>query len=168
MRGCITKKLFNKIDAKMTYEFLGNVCSITERSGQSARGPWKMWEVLLEHDCTGQYPRRVVLNVWDENVANVVAICKGNNTQVRLAVSVDAREANGKWFNDLRAYRAEAVYAQPNYGYQQQPMMQHQGFVPPALPMPSQPYYQGNANVAAPNVQPMGGNGDMGNGAPPF
>lgn len=135
----------------MTYEFVGNVCSITERSGQSARGPWKMWEVLLEHDCTGQYPRRVVLNVWDENVANVVAICKGNNTQVRLAVSVDAREANGKWFNDLRAYRAEAVYAQPNYGYQQQQQI--------VQPMPSnQPY--GSKAVGCPQGQGNGSTAD--------
>lgn len=133
----------------MVYEFVGNVCGITERSGQSARGPWKMWEVLLEHDCTGQYPRRVVLNVWDENVANVVAICKGNNTQVRLAVTIDARESNGKWFNDLRAYRAEAVYAQPNYGYQQQYQQPMQGgqFVAPAAPAQPIPSYQSNGQI---------------------
>ena len=151
----------------MVYEFVGNVCGITERSGQSARGPWKMWEVLLEHDCTGQYPRRVVLNVWDENVANVVAICKGNNTQVRLAVTIDARESNGKWFNDLRAYRAEAVYAQPNYGYQQQQFapsagvyqQTHYGQQQIVQPMPSnQPY--GSKAVGCPQGQGNGSTAD--------
>lgn len=133
----------------MTYEFIGNILSFTEKSGHSSRGEWRMWEVVLEHDYTGQFPRRVVLNVWDENVQNIVAICSGNKSQIRMLVSVDAKEFNGKWFNDLRAYRAEPVYAQPNAGYQQQYQQPMQGgqFVAPAAPAQPIPSYQSNGQI---------------------
>lgn len=130
----------------MIYEFIGNIYALTEKSGQSQRGPWNMWEVVLEHDYTGQFPKRVVLNVWDENVKNIVAMCNGNKNQIRMQVSVDARESNGKWFNDIRAFRAEPVMQQ-NVGYQQQqqyhqPMTQQ--FTAPAAPLQQIPSHQSN------------------------
>ena len=121
----------------MTYEFIGKVLNLNERSGQSARGPWKMWECVVEHDTTGQFPRRVLVSVWDENAYNTIAAVQQQGGLIHITCSIDAREYNGRWFNDIRAFRAEPYngmaaqqgYGQPMGGYPQQPMQQ--GFAQP-------------------------------------
>lgn len=121
----------------MTYEFIGKVLNLNERSGQSQRGPWKMWECVVEHDTTGQFPRRVLVSVWDENAYNTIAAVQQQGGLIHITCSIDAREYNGRWFNDIRAFRAEPYngmaaqqgYGQPMGGYPQQPMQQ--GFAQP-------------------------------------
>lgn len=130
-----------------TYEFIGRVLSVSERSGQSQKGPWKMWEVVVEHSLSDQYTRKALISVWDEAVQNTVSVCRGGGALVRITASIDAREYNGRWFNDIRGFRAEPVYVQPQAAPRQmysQPGM----FAPPAPPQPipsgtAQPWGQG-------------------------
>jgi len=147
----------------MTYEFIGKVLNLNERSGQSARGPWKMWECVIEHDTTGQFPRRVLVSVWDENAYNTIASIQQQQGVVRVTCSVDAREYNGRWFNDIRAFRAEPFngmaaqqgYGQQMGGYPQQPMQQ--GFAQPQGGY-QQPMQQGFAQQPQQGfAQPQGG-----------
>ena len=80
-----------------------------------------MWECVIEHDTTGQFPRRVLVSVWDENAYNTIASIQQQQGVVRVTCSVDAREYNGRWFNDIRAFRAEpfnGMAAQQGYGQQ--------------------------------------------------
>ena len=90
-----------------------------------------MWECVVEHDTTGQFPRRVLVSVWDENAYNTIAAVQQQGGLVHITCSIDAREYNGRWFNDIRAFRAEPYnamaqqgYGQPMGGYPQQPMQQ--------------------------------------------
>ncbi len=147
----------------MTYEFIGKVLNLGERSGQSARGPWKMWECVVEHDTTGQYPRRVLVSVWDENVHNTIASVMQQGGIIHITCSIDAREATGpngsRWFNDIRAFRAEPYnamaqqgYGQQMGGYPQQPMQQ--GFAQPQGGY-QQPMQQGFAQPQGGYQQPM-------------
>lgn len=101
----------------MSYDFVGRIIDLKERSGQSARGAWKMWELVIEHDTTGQYPRRVLVSLWDENMKDTANYLMTNARIAKVACTVDAKESNGRWFNDIRAFKVEEVVAQqPPYG----------------------------------------------------
>jgi len=106
---------------------------------------------VIEHDANGPYTRRVMVSVWDENVFNTIQI---NSQCVRINCSIDAREYNGRWFNDIRAFSA----CNPNYQQQQQqPMRQAPGYVPQQMP------FQQRGNEVAPGYAPQQGNSDAGN-----
>lgn len=151
----------------MMYEFVGQVLQVSERTGTGQRGDWKMWEVVILHASTDQFTRKAVINVWDEAAMNTISFCKGNGQPVRITASIDAREYNGRWFNDIRGFRAEPVYVQPQAAPRQmysQPGM----FAPPAPPqyIPSgtaQPWGQG-----APQGPQGQGDGGGGQGNLPF
>ncbi len=119
-----------------------------------------MWECVIEHDTTGQFPRRVLVSVWDENAYNTIAAIQQQQGVVRVTCSVDAREYNGRWFNDIRAFRAEPFngmaaqqgYGQQMGGYPQQPMQQ--GYAQPQGGY-QQPMQQGYAQPQGGYQQPM-------------
>ena len=141
----------------MVYEFTGRVLHSFAREGQGKNGPWKMWECVVEHDTTGQFPRRVLVSVWDENVFNTIQV---NSQCVRINCSIDAREYNGRWFNDIRAFSAY----NPNYQQQQQqPMRQAPGYVPQQIPFQQNQY----GNAVAPGYAPQQGNSGGFNGVDP-
>ena len=104
----------------MMYEFVGKVLQFSERKGTSSKGEWKMWEVVIVHASTDQFTRKAVINVWDEAAMNTIAYCRGNGLPVRITASIDAKEYNGRWFNDIRGFRAEPVHIQ-----QQPPQQMH-------------------------------------------
>lgn len=145
----------------MMYEFVGQVLQVSERTGTGQRGDWKMWEVVILHASTDQFTRKAVINVWDEAAMNTISFCKGNGQPVRITASIDAREYNGRWFNDIRGFRAEPAYVQPQAAPQQmysQPGM----FAPPAPPqyIPSgAPQQWGQGSAQGPQGQGDGGGG---------
>lgn len=149
-----------------TYEFIGRVLSVSERSGQGQRGPWKMWEVVVEHSLSDQYTRKALISVWDEAVQNTVSVCRGGGALVKITASIDAREYNGRWFNEIRGFRAEPVYRQqqpPQQMYTPQQIAGAQMAMSPQYgqPIPSgtaQPWGQGTPQ--GPQGQ---GDGDAGN-----
>ncbi len=88
------------------------VCPV--RSGESAKGPWKSQEYVIEWDEPGsQYSRKMVFNVFGDNVDKFKI--KEGGTYI-VSVDINAREWNGRWFNDIRAWRvldANQVSQQP-------------------------------------------------------
>ena len=92
-------------------EITGRIIAVLpERGGVSKTGnEWKMQEYVLEtHE---QYPKKLCFNVFGaDKIAQF-------NIQVRdeLTVSFDinAREYNGRWYNDIRAWRVERGTAEP-------------------------------------------------------
>lgn len=135
------------------FEFTGKVIDIREKSGNSERGPWKVWECVIEYDTTGQYPQRVVLTTRKEDIYNTMLYCQQYKVDVHATTSIDAREYNGSWFNSIVAYRAEVCQQQ---GYQPpmmqpvQPMMQQQRIPYQGMQQPYAPqaggYPQGQGN----------------------
>ena len=72
------------------------------KSGKSAKtgNPWMIQEYVIE--VPGQYPRRCVFTVYGEDKIKQLNIQMGEDLTVLF--NIDARQNNGRWFNDIRAY----------------------------------------------------------------
>lgn len=84
-------------------DLTGKIIAIMEaRSGVSARtgNPWMMQDYVLE--VPGQFPRRMVFNIFGEERIKQFALQAGEEVTVQF--DIDAREYNGRWYNDIRAY----------------------------------------------------------------
>ena len=84
-------------------ELTGKIIAVMEpRGGVSARtgNSWKTQEYVLE--VHGQYPKRCLFNVFGEDRINQFNIQNGDELTIQF--DIDAREYNGRWFNDIRAY----------------------------------------------------------------
>ena len=84
-------------------DLLGKIIAILPaQSGVSSRtgNPWMSQEYVLE--VPGQYPRKMVFRVFGEDRIKQFNIQAGEEITVQF--DIDAREYNGRWFNDIRAY----------------------------------------------------------------
>ena len=84
-------------------DLTGKIIAIMEaRSGVSARtgNPWMMQDYVLE--VPGQFPRRMVFNIFGEERIKQFALQAGEEVTVQF--DIDAREYQGRWYNDIRAY----------------------------------------------------------------
>jgi hypothetical protein len=84
------------------------------RGGVSARtgNPWMTQEYVIE--VPGQYPRKMVFNIFGEDKIKQFNIQAGEEITVQF--DIDAREYNGRWFNDIRAWnilRGQAAQTVP-------------------------------------------------------
>ena len=84
-------------------ELTGRIIAVMEpRSGVSARSgnPWMTQEYVIE--IPGQYPKRCVFNLFGEDRIKKFNIQNGEDLTIQF--DIDAREYNGRWYNDIRAY----------------------------------------------------------------
>ena len=73
---------------------------IDEQSGESAKGPWRKQEYVLETD--GQYPKKVCFMAWNDKIAEF-AIKEGH--VVDVGIDLESREFNGRWYTDVKAWK---------------------------------------------------------------
>lgn len=67
-----------------------------------AGNPWKKREYVLEtHD---QYPRKVFFNFFGDRV-DQYPLSVGQ--EVTISFDIESREFNGRWYTDIRAWKAE-------------------------------------------------------------
>ena len=92
---------------------------LPEKSGESARGPWRKQEYILETE--GQYSKQVCFMAWSDKI-DEFAIKAGENLVV--SIDLESREYNGRWYTDVKAWkvaRADRLvdnapsYARENY-----------------------------------------------------
>lgn len=123
-------------------EITGKVVRLgTLTEGQSARGPWRKQELIIETE--EQYPRTVCLICWTNQIDEIQQFAPGQT--IKAQIDISSREFNGKWYTDVRVWRfdpvgataAPAAAAQPVQQPYQQPVM-HQ--TPPAT-QPTTEYY---------------------------
>jgi len=90
-------------------ELQGKVIAVLEpRSGVSAKGPWMSQEYVIEtHE---QYPHKMVFNIFGEDKIKQFNIQSGE--EISVSFDINAREWNGRWYNDIRAWKVDRV--QPN------------------------------------------------------
>ena len=69
-----------------------------ETSGESAKGPWRKQEYVLETD--GKYPKQVCFIAWGEKI-DEWAIKEGETLDVSF--DLESREYNGRWYTDVKA-----------------------------------------------------------------
>lgn len=84
-------------------ELTGRIIAVMQpRSGVSSRtgNSWMSQEYVIE--VPGQYPRRCVFNIFGEDRIKQFNIQQGEDLTIQF--DIDAREYNGRWFNDIRAY----------------------------------------------------------------
>ena len=84
-------------------DLTGKVIAIMEaRGGVSQRtgNPWMTQEYVIE--VPGTYPRKMVFNIFGEDRIKQFNIQAGEEITVQF--DIDAREYNGRWFNDIRAF----------------------------------------------------------------
>jgi hypothetical protein len=84
-------------------ELTGRIIDIMEaKSGKAVKtgNPWMMQEYVIE--VPGQYPQSCVFTVFGEDRIKQMNIKNGEDLTVQF--NIYARQNNGRWFNDLRAY----------------------------------------------------------------
>ncbi len=127
------------------------IAALDRRSGTSARtgNTWASQEFVIEvPGANEQYPRRCVFTVFGEDRLANMNIQVGE--QLTVSFDIDAHEYNGRWFNDIRAWKVDRYIpgAQP-----QQPVAPQQpAFVQPQAQPQVQP--QNVDPFAAPASQP--------------
>ena len=117
-------------------DITGRIIAVMEkRSGQSQRSgnTWASQDYVIE--TLEQYPRRCVFNVFGEDKINEYNLQIGS--EVTVSFDINAREYNGRWYNDVRAWRV-----QPQQSQAQPPMHD----MPPFMEEP-QPSYSAGAGV---------------------
>ena len=73
---------------------------LEEKSGESAKGPWRKQEYILETE--GQYPKKICFMVWSDKI-DELAIKTGENLVV--SIDIESREYNGRWYTDVKAWQ---------------------------------------------------------------
>lgn len=92
-------------------DITGKITAALElRSGVSQRtgNTWKRQDFVIEW-FENQYPRHCVFTVFGEERLAQMNLQVGQEYTVSL--DIDAHEFNGRWYNDLRAWRATAPVA---------------------------------------------------------
>lgn len=86
-------------------EITGKIIAVLpERGGISKTGnEWKMQEYVLEtHE---QYPKKICFNVFGADKIAQFNIQAGD--ELTVSFDINAREYQGRWYNDIRAWRVE-------------------------------------------------------------
>lgn len=85
------------------------IAALEPRSGVSQRNgnEWKSQEFVIEtHD---QYPKKCVFRVFGADKLAQFDIKVGE--ELTISFDIDAHEWNGKWFNDVSAWKVERTSA---------------------------------------------------------
>ena len=113
------------------------------RGGVSARtgNQWMTQEYVLE--VPGQYPKRCLFNIFGEDRIKQFNIQQGEDLTIQF--DIDAREYNGRWFNDIRAYNVIRGQVQPAAGMPQAAQFPPAGATAP-FPPAQEPAAEGSAD----------------------
>lgn len=113
-------------------ELTGTIIAIMPaKSGVSARtgNPWMTQEYVIE--VPGQYPKKCAFSVFGEDRIKQFNLQQGEQN-VTVQFDIDAREYNGRYYNDIRCYNVLRVGQQATQpaaaaGPQQADMFADQG-----------------------------------------
>ena len=73
---------------------------LPEKSGESANGPWRKQEYILETD--SNYPKKICFMAWGDKIGEF-NLQQGENVEV--SVDLESREYNGRWYTDVKAWK---------------------------------------------------------------
>lgn len=108
------------------------------QSGTSKSGnPWQKQEFVLDQG--GQYPRKVCISLFGDNVAKIPQV----GQVITASVDIDSREFNGRWYTEIKAWNIVQTGAQPAA-----PAPQQVATAPAAAPAQPQPAPAAQAGVA--------------------
>lgn len=87
-------------------ELTGKIIQVMDaRSGvaKNSGNSWMVQEYVLETQ--EQYPHRMLFSIFGEDKIKQAAIKAGDN--VIVSFDINCREFNGRWYNDIRAWKVE-------------------------------------------------------------
>lgn len=81
------------------------VNTLPEQTGTGKNGQWVKMDVIVETE--EQYPKKVCLSAWGDMVQQFKNF--GFGTRLKVNFRVESREYNGRWYTDVRPWKAEAL-----------------------------------------------------------
>ena len=94
----------------MSLEVTGQIIKLLpEQSGQSQRGPWKKQDMVNETN--EQYPKKIAITCWGDKVDEIQQLTPG--TMVKVAINIESREYNERWYTDIKAWKIDTQLSQP-------------------------------------------------------
>lgn len=109
------------------------IAALPETSGISKAGnQWKKKEYVLENT-DGQFPRKVAFTCFGDN-ADKINLQVGQD--VTIYFDIESREFNGRWYTDIRCWRADIEQPAAAAPVQAPGATAAPGAVPPPPPMP--------------------------------
>lgn len=75
---------------------------LEEQKGTGRNGPWRKQDYILE--TKSQYPKKLCVTVWGDKI-DQFAMQPGD--EVNLGIEIESREYNGRWYTDVRAWKAQ-------------------------------------------------------------
>jgi hypothetical protein len=88
-------------------ELEGKIIQVNQlQSGQGKNGTWKKQEYIVE--TKSQYPKKVCVTVWGDKIDQFNL---NQNDDVTLSIELESREYNGRWYTDVRAWKADKLGA---------------------------------------------------------
>jgi len=72
------------------------------QSGTGKNGQWKKQDVIVELD--DKFPKKVCISFWGDKIDEKVLVV-GNSLDIFF--DIESREFNGKWYTDIKAWKAE-------------------------------------------------------------
>ncbi len=123
-------------------EISGKIIAVLPaNSGVSARtgNAWMSQEYVIEtHD---QYPKKMCFRIFGEDRIKQFNIQSGE--ELTVSFDVDAHEYNGRWFNQINAWKVDRVPAQQPASAAVPPI--DTPFPPQDMAAPAQPAAEGNS-----------------------
>lgn len=91
-------------------EIKGRIIAVMDKKqGTSKDGKaWMSQDFVIE--TLEQYPKRCVFNVFGEDKLKQFNVQQGSEYLVKF--DINAREYNGRWYNDVRAWKVEQAQAE--------------------------------------------------------
>ena len=87
----------------MDVTITGEVVEILEeKSGESAKGPWRKQDFILETE--DEYPSKVCITQWGDRIEEF-DVQEGE--RITAHVDIESREYEGRWYTDVKAWRVE-------------------------------------------------------------
>lgn len=115
----------------MDLVFKGKIINaLPHKSGvsKSTGNPWEIAEYVIE-ETDEQYPKKMVFSISGPDRIKNINLQVGEIVEVHF--DIDAREYNGRWYNNISAFRVEPHWAdtaqQPQQQQAAQPAPQQNG-----------------------------------------
>ena len=105
---------------------------ISQRTGNA----WKRQDYVIE--VPGQYPRKCAFSIFGEDRIKQFDLHQGEEN-ITVQFDIDAREYNGRWYNEVRAYNVIRPYVGQPQAQQPVPQVQPQQAMPQNDPSQSVP-----------------------------
>jgi hypothetical protein len=108
-----------EITAKLLY-------ALPEQTGQGKNGPWVKQDFIVETE--EQYPKKVCMSAWGDLVPQFKSYTPG--TRLKISFRVESREYNGRWYTDVRPWKASVEGTVPSAGGNEGHNVEYSGALP--------------------------------------